>query len=56
LGDEVLIRALADAFLKLLEIVEEATTGATATHIEQQLPDEFRPLFESGSQGDTRTN
>lgn len=40
----------------VLEIVEEATTGATATHIEQQLPDEFQPLFESGSKGDMRTN
>ncbi len=35
----------------VLEVVNEATTGGLINKIREQLPDEFSPLFESGSTG-----
>jgi uncharacterized protein (DUF2267 family) len=40
----------------VLEVVDEATTGAPVTRVKEELPDEFPPIFEAGSQGEMRTN
>jgi len=38
------------------EVVDEATTGRTMSHIKEELPQDFRPLFEAGSQGEMKTS
>jgi uncharacterized protein (DUF2267 family) len=40
----------------VLEVVDEATTGGTTTHLKDELPEEFRPIFEAGSRGEMKTN
>jgi uncharacterized protein (DUF2267 family) len=40
----------------VLEVVDEATTGRTMSHIKEELPQDFRPLFEAGSQGEMKTS
>jgi len=38
----------------VMEVTDEATSGSLMTHVREQLPSEFDPLFEAGSEGRMR--
>ncbi|HXF60554.1 MAG TPA: DUF2267 domain-containing protein [Caldilineaceae bacterium] len=40
----------------VIEVLQEAVTPGQLRHLREQLPDDYAPLFEAGSQGDMNIN
>ncbi len=39
----------------VMEVLQDAVTGGESAHVRSQLPEEYNPLFEAGSQGEIST-